>query len=38
MKHNIILRTLFVSKVSVLFFYLNVYWTRLKLQVISFKV
>ena len=28
----------FVSKVSVLIFYLNVYWTHLKLQVISFKV
>ena len=27
-----------VSKVSVLIFYLNVYWTHLKLQVISFKV
>jgi len=30
--------TWFVSKVSVLIFYLNVYWTHLKLQVISFKV
>jgi len=28
----------FVPKVSVLIFYLNVYWTHLKLQVISFKV
>ena len=28
----------FVPKVSVLIFYLNVYWTRLKLQIISFKV
>jgi len=28
----------FVPKVSVLIFYLNVYWTNLKLQVISFKV
>ena len=28
----------FVLKVSVLIFYLNVYWTHLKLQVISFKV
>jgi hypothetical protein len=28
----------FVSKVSVLIFYSNVYWTHLKLQVISFKV
>ena len=27
----------FVPKVSVLIFYLNVYWTHLKLQVISFK-
>jgi len=27
-----------VSKVSVLIFYLNAYWTHLKLQVISFKV
>ena len=27
-----------VSKVSVLIFYLNVYWTHLKLQVITFKV
>jgi len=27
-----------VPKVSVLIFYLNVYWTHLKLQVISFKV
>ena len=30
--------TWFVPKVSVLIFYLNVYWTHLKLQVISFKV
>ena len=30
--------TWFVQKVSVLNFYLNVYWTHLKLQVISFKV
>jgi len=28
----------FVPKVSVLIFYLNVHWTQLKLQVISFKV
>ena len=28
----------FVPKVSVLIFYLNVYWTHLKLQVISFKL
>jgi len=28
----------FVPKVSVLIFYINVYWTHLKLQVISFKV
>jgi len=28
----------YVSKVSVLIFYLNVNWTHLKLQVISFKV
>jgi len=27
-----------VPKVSVLIFYLNVYWTHLKIQVISFKV
>jgi len=27
-----------VPKVSVLIFYLNFYWTHLKLQVISFKV
>ena len=27
-----------VPKVSVLIFYLNLYWTHLKLQVISFKV
>jgi len=27
-----------VAKVSVLIFYLNVYWTHLKLHVISFKV
>jgi len=27
-----------VPKASVLIFYLNVYWTHLKLQVISFKV
>ena len=32
------LHTRFVPKVSVLIFYLNVYWTHLKLQVISFKV
>jgi len=30
--------TWFVPKVSILIFYLNVYWTHLKLQVISFKV
>ena len=30
--------TWFVPKVSVLIFYLNVYWTQLKLQVISFKI
>jgi hypothetical protein len=30
--------TWFVPKVSVLIFYLNIYWTHLKLQVISFKV
>ena len=30
--------TWFVPKVSALIFYLNVYWTHLKLQVISFKV
>jgi len=30
--------TWFVPKVSVLIFYLNVYSTRLKLQVMSFKV
>ena len=30
--------TWFVPKVSVLIFYLNVYWTHLKLQVIPFKV
>jgi len=30
--------TWFVPKVSVLIFYVNVYWTHLKLQVISFKV
>ena len=30
--------TRIVPKVSVLIFYLNVYWTHLKLQVISFKV
>jgi len=28
----------FVSKVGVLIFYLIIYWTYLKLQVISFKV
>jgi len=30
--------TRFVPKVSVLIFYLNIYWTHLKLQVISFNV
>jgi hypothetical protein len=30
--------TWFVSKVSVLLFYLIIYWTYLKLQVISFEV
>ena len=35
---NIPAYTLFVPKVSVLIFYLNVYWTHLKLQVISLKV
>ena len=30
--------TWFVPKVSVLIFYLNAYWTHMKLQVISFKV
>ena len=30
--------TWFVPKVSVLIFYLNIYWTHLKLQVISLKV
>jgi len=30
--------TWFVPKISVLIFYLNVYWTHMKLQVISFRV
>ena len=34
----IILNTWFVPKVSVLIFYLIIYWTYLKLQVLSFEV
>jgi len=36
--YAVLQHTWFVPKVSVLIFYLNVCWTHLKLQVISFKV
>jgi hypothetical protein len=35
---KLVVYTRVVPKVSVLICYLNVYWTHLKLQVISFKV
>jgi len=37
-EQNFIENTPSVRKVSVLIFYLSIYWTYLKLQVISFKV